>query len=144
MEAEKELNAKWVSFEELLERSDILSVHTNLSNETRGKFNRTVFAKMKPSALFINTARGGIHNEADLIDALQSGTIWGAGLDVTHPEPMQPENLLLRMPNVAVTPHIGTATVKTRDAMARIAAENIIAGLSGQRIPYPVNPEVYD
>lgn len=144
VEAEKELNAKWVSFEELLERSDILSVHTNLSNETRGKFNRTVFAKMKPSALFINTARGGIHNEADLIDALQSGTIWGAGLDVTHPEPMQPENLLLRMPNVAVTPHIGTATVKTRDAMARIAAENIIAGLSGQRIPYPVNPEVYD
>lgn len=142
-EAEKELNAQLVSFDDLINRSDVLSVHTNLSNETRGKFNQSVFEKMKPSAIFINTARGAIHNETDLINALQNNTIWGAGLDVTNPEPMQPGNILLKMPNVAVTPHIGTATVETRNAMARIAAENIIAGLNGLRIPYPANPEVY-
>ncbi len=142
-DAEKELNAEWVSFEELIKRSDVLSVHTNLSDETRDKFNQSVFEKMKPSSIFINTARGAIHNEKDLINALQNKTIWGAGLDVTNPEPMKADNILLHMPNVAVTPHIGTATVETRNAMATIAAETVIAGLKGLRIPYPVNPEVY-
>jgi phosphoglycerate dehydrogenase-like enzyme len=85
-----------------------------------------------------------MHNENDLIEALQNGTIWGAGLDVTNPEPMKKDNPLLTMPNAAVLPHIGSATVETRNAMARIAAENIIAGLNGKRIPFPVNPEVYD
>jgi len=143
-EAEKELNAQWVSFEELIKRSDVLSVHSNLSDETKGKFNQSVFEKMKPSAIFINTSRGSIHNEIDLINALQNRTIWGAGIDVTNPEPMKADNVLLKMPNVAVTPHIGTATVETRNAMALIAAENIIAGLNNLRIPFPVNPEVYE
>lgn len=141
--AEKELNAKLVSFEELLKDSDILSVHSNLTPETRGKFDKTVFEKMKPSAIFINTARGSIHNEEDLIEALQKGTIWGAGLDVTNPEPMRMDNPLLTMPNAAVLPHIGSATLQTRNAMADMAAENIIAGLKGERIPFPVNPEIY-
>lgn len=144
LEAEKMLNAQMVSFEELIQRSDVLSVHTNLSNETRGKFDQSVFEKMKPTSIFINTARGAIHNEKDLINALQNKTIWGAGLDVTHPEPMKADNILLKMSNVAVTPHIGTATIETRNAMARIAAETVIAGLKGLRIPYPVNPEVYE
>lgn len=143
-EAENELDAELVSFDELLKRSDILSVHTNLSKETRGKFDRAAFEKMKTSAIFINTARGAIHNEEDLIAALKNETIWGAGLDVTNPEPMDPANPLLTMPNVAVTPHIGSATVETRNAMAAIAAENIIAGLQGKKIPFPVNPEVYE
>lgn len=143
-DAEKEINAQWVPFEELIKRSDVLSVHTNLTDETRGKFDQFVFKKMKPTAIFINTARGAIHNEDDLIDALQNKTIWGAGLDVTNPEPMKADNILLKMPSVAVTPHIGTATVETRDSMATIAAQNIIAGLKGLRIPFPVNPEVYE
>lgn len=141
---EKELNAQFVSFDELLKESDVLSVHSNLSPSTRGKFDKDAFQKMKSTSIFINTARGAMHNENDLIEALQNGTIWGAGLDVTNPEPMKKDNPLLTMPNAAVLPHIGSATVETRNAMARIAAENIIAGLNGKRIPFPVNPEVYD
>lgn len=142
--AEEELNAKLVSFEELLKESDILSVHSNLTNETKGKFNKEVFEKMKRSAIFVNTARGAIHNEDDLISALQKGTIWGAGLDVTNPEPMKSDNPLLVMENAAVLPHIGSATLETRTAMATMAAENVIAGLKDERIPYPVNPEIYN
>ena len=119
-------------------------MHSVLSDETKGKFDKTSFEKMKPSSIFINTARGRIHNEKDLVSALEKGTIWGAGLDVTDPEPMHPDNPLLNMPNAAVLPHIGTATDTTRNAMATIAAKNVIAGLSGKRIPFPVNPEVYD
>jgi len=142
--AEEQLKAVYVSFQELLERSDVLSVHTNLSKETLGKFDKAVFEKMKRTSIFINTARGAIHNEQDLIAALQNGTIWGAGLDVTNPEPMKKDNPLLTMPNAAVLPHIGSATIETRDEMANIATENVIAALNGKRIPFPVNPEVYD
>ena len=142
--AKEQLKAVYVSFQELLERSDVLSVHTNLSKETLGKFDKAVFEKMKRTSIFINTARGAIHNEQDLIAALQNGTIWGAGLDVTNPEPMKKDNPLLTMPNAAVLPHIGSATIETRDEMANIATENVIAALNGKRIPFPVNPEVYD
>src|SRR5690606_20960162 len=103
-----------------------------------------VFSKMKPSSIFINTARGAIHNEEDLLQALEEGKIWGAGLDVTNPEPMRADNPLLTMPTVAVLPHIGSATVETRNAMSLRAVENVIAGLKGKRLPYPVNPEVYE
>ena len=143
-EAEQELGAVKVSFDELLAQSDVLSVHTSLNSETKEKFNKAVFAKMKSSSIFINTARGGIHNESDLIEALQKGVIWGAGLDVTNPEPMQTDNPMLHMPNACILPHIGSATVETRNAMSRLAAENIIAGLKGDRLPYLVNPEVYE
>ena len=138
------VDARWVSFDDLLRRSDVLSVHASLTPETRGIFNQQAFAAMKRSAIFINTARGGVHNEADLTRALETGLIWGAGLDVTNPEPMDPHNPLLAMPNVAVLPHIGSATVEARNGMARIAAQNIIAGLRGERLPHVVNPEVYD
>ncbi|SIT31600.1 Lactate dehydrogenase [Filimonas lacunae] len=143
-EAEKAFGAVKVSFEELLQQSDVLSVHTALTSETKGKFNKAAFNLMKPSAIFINTARGGIHNEGDLIEALQNETIWGAGLDVTNPEPMHADNPLLQMPSVAVLPHIGSATVETRSAMAILAARNIIAGVKGERLPNIVNPEVYN
>ena len=139
-EAETVLHAQKVSFEQLLEQSDVLSVHTALSEETRGKFNKEVFEQMKPTAIFINTARGGIHQEEDLIGALQNGTIWGAGLDVTNPEPMRRDNPLLNMPTVAVLPHIGSATFEARNGMAELAAKNIIAGLRGEPLLHPVLP----
>ncbi len=142
-DAEKELNATYVSFEELLQQSDVLSVHTALTPETEGKFNMDAFKQMKETAIFVNTARGSIHNEADLTEALEQKLIWGAGLDVTNPEPMSPQNPLLKMANVCVLPHIGSATVGTRNAMARIAADNIIAGLKGEKLPHVVNPEIY-
>lgn len=143
IEAEDAFKAVRVSFEELLAQSDVLSVHTSLTPETKGRFDKMAFAQMKSSAIFINTARGGIHNETDLAEALNKGVIWGAGLDVTNPEPMVSSNPLLSMPTVAVLPHIGSATVETRDAMATLAARNIIAGLRGERLPDIVNPEVY-
>ncbi len=142
VQAEKELNAKWVSFDELLQQSDVLSVHSVLSEETKGIFNKAAFGKMKPSAIFINTSRGGVHNEADLIDALTTKTIWGAGLDVTNPEPMQKDNPLLFMENAAVLPHIGSGTVEARNAMSQLAAENIIAFYKTGTMKNCLNPEV--
>jgi lactate dehydrogenase-like 2-hydroxyacid dehydrogenase len=142
-QAENELGAVKVSFDELLQQSDVLSVHCALTDETRGLFDKKIFRKMKPTSIFINTARGGIHNEQDLIEELKAGSIWGAGLDVTNPEPMNPDNALLDMPNVAILPHIGSATFEAREGMARIAALNIIAGLNGERLPFAVNPGIY-
>lgn len=141
-EAEKLFNAKWVSFDELLKESDVLSVHSVLSEETQGLFNKSVFAKMKRSSIFINTSRGGVHNETDLIDAMREGIIWGAGLDVTNPEPMLPDNPLLSMPNVSVLPHIGSATEEARTGMARIASGNIIEFYKTGKMLHCVNPEV--
>jgi lactate dehydrogenase-like 2-hydroxyacid dehydrogenase len=142
-EAERTLGAVRVSFDELLAQSDVLSVHTSLTPETAGTFNASIFRRMKRTAMFINTARGGIHHEPDLIAALQQGVLWGAGLDVTNPEPMAADNPLASMENVAVLPHIGSATQETRSAMAILAARNVIAGLRGERLPTIVNPEVY-
>lgn len=140
--AETETGAQYVDFDTLLRESDILSVHSALTSETKGLFNKQAFAKMKNTAVFINTSRGGVHNEADLIEALQSETIWGAGLDVTNPEPMQANNPLLEMPSVAVLPHIGSATVEARTGMARLAAENIISFYKTGKPVTIVNPEV--
>jgi glyoxylate reductase len=142
VEVEKSLGARYVSFDELLQQSDVLSVHSVLSDETRGLFNKAVFSKMKKNAIFINTSRGGVHNEQDLIEALQSETIWGAGLDVTNPEPMHADNPLLQMPNVAVLPHIGSATIEARNGMARLAAENIIEFYASGTMPHCVNQAV--
>lgn len=141
-EAEEILNARYVSFDELLAQSDVLSVHSVSSEETKGIFNRTAFDKMKSTSIFINTSRGAVHNEQDLIRALDEGRIWGAGLDVTNPEPMDKNNALLNMENVAVVPHIGSATVEARNAMSKLAAENIIEFYKNGRIPHLVNPEV--
>jgi len=141
--AEKQLQARWVSFQDLLENSDVLSVHTALTSETQGRFNKEVFGRMKKNAIFINTARGAIHNEQDLTEALTKRVIWGAGLDVTNPEPMRKDHPLLALPNVCILPHIGSATEETRAAMSILAAKNVVAGLNGERLPFVVNPEVY-
>jgi glyoxylate reductase len=142
--AEKFLNADRVTFEELLTRSDVLSVHSVLSPETRGLFNRETFKRMKSTAIFINTARGAIHNEPDLIEALASQQIWGAGLDVTNPEPMAKDNPLLSMENVCVLPHVGSGTMEARNGMSRLAAENIIEFYKTGTPPHMVNPIVLE
>lgn len=142
-EYEKELGAQYVSFEQLLNASDVLSVHASFSPGNEGIFNAEVFGKMKSDAIFINTARGDFHNEKDLYNALNEKKIWGAGLDVTNPEPMSRRNQLLKLPNVCVLPHIGSSTVEARDGMARYVAENLIAFSKGEPMPHCVNPEVY-
>lgn len=139
--AEKELNAEFVDFTGLLKQSDVLSVHCSLNAETKDVFNKAAFSQMKPGAIFINTSRGLVHNETDLIEALKTGVIWGAGLDVTNPEPMQPDNPLLQMENVCIVPHIGSGTVEAREEMARLAAVNIIGFYKNKKIPHIVNPE---
>lgn len=141
-EAEKLLDAEYVSFDELLAQSDVISVHSALTEETKGVFNKDAFSKMKPTSIFVNTSRGGVHNEEDLLDALNTGKIWGAGLDVTNPEPMSKDNPLLQMDTVAVLPHIGSATVEARNGMSRLAAENIIGFYKNGRVPNLVNPDV--
>jgi glyoxylate reductase len=142
--AEQSLAAEYVSFETLLKKSDVLSVHVNLTPDTKGLFDKSAFTQMKPSVIFINTARGAIHNEEDLLEALQNQSIWGAGLDVTNPEPMDRNHPLLNMPNVCVLPHIGSATTETRNNMAVMAAQNIIAALQDQPMPQAINPEVFN
>jgi glyoxylate reductase len=143
-QAEKLTGACHVSFDELLARSDILSVHCSLTPETRHVFNKTAFRKMKNSAIFINTARGPVHNEKDLIQAIKTTEILGAGLDVTDPEPMSPDNELLKMENACVLPHIGSATIDARNQMSIIAAENIISFYENGRPLHIVNPEVFE
>jgi glyoxylate reductase len=142
LQAETETDAHYVDFDTLLRESDVISVHSALTPDTHEIFNRSAFLKMKKTAVFINTARGGVHNETDLIEALQNQIIWGAGLDVTNPEPMYADNPLLQMPNVAVLPHIGSATIEARTGMARLAAENIISFYKTGRPLTIVNPEV--
>ncbi len=142
-EAERLVDATYVNFDQLLTQSDVLSVHTNLTAETQYRFKKDTFKRMKNSAIFVNTARGKIHHELDLIDALNNGEIWGAGLDVTDPEPMLPNNPLLSMSNTCIFPHIGSATLETRTQMALLAANNIVAVKNGNRMPQVVNVDVY-
>lgn len=143
-EAEKLVDATYVNFDDLLTQSDVLSVHSNLSPETTHRFNAETFRRMKNSAIFINTARGKIHHEIDLTAALSTGEIWGAGLDVTDPEPMSADNPLLKMSNVCVLPHIGSATLETRTQMVLLASNNLIAVKNGNRMPQIVNSDVYN
>ena len=141
-QAETELGAMRVDLDTLLARADFVSVHTDLNESTRGLFNAARFKQMKPTAVFVNTARGPIVVEKDLIEALSGGTIFAAGLDVTDPEPPPEDSPLWQAPHLVVAPHIASATVGTRDAMAEICANNLLAGLSGEALPAWVNPEV--
>jgi glyoxylate reductase len=140
--AEKDLQARQVDLNTLLRESDFVSVHTDLNEKTRGMFGAEQFKQMKRSAVFINTARGPLVDQKALGEALRAGTIFAAGLDVTDPEPPAVDEPLLRLPNVIVAPHIASATFQTRNAMAEICANNLLAGLAGQKLPAWVNPEV--
>lgn len=141
-QAERDLGAERVTFDRLLAESDFISVHADLNDTTRGMFNAAAFARMKPTAVFVNTARGPLVVEADLAAALRAGTIFAAGLDVTDPEPPIAGNPLVGLRNCIVVPHIASATVRSRDGMAEIAADNLIAGLEGKPLRAWVNPEV--
>jgi glyoxylate reductase len=140
--AEKELGARHVDFDTLLRDSDFISVHTDLNEKTRHMFGAEQFKKMKRTALFVNSARGPLVDPKALFEALKSGTIFAAGLDVTDPEPPAMDDPLLKLPNVIIAPHIASATTGSRNAMAEICANNLIAGLTGQKLPAWVNPEV--
>lgn len=139
--AERDLGAQQVDFDTLLAESDFVSVHTDLNDETRGMFNADAFRKMKRTAVFVNTARGPIHVHKDLYEALRTGEIFAAGLDVTDPEPIPLDDPLLTLPNCVIAPHIASATVSSRNGMAEIAADNLLAGLNGQPLRCWVNPE---
>ena len=132
------LGAAYVSFEELLQTSDFVLVTVPLTRETEGMFGKKQFEAMKQGARFINIARGKIVDTEALYDALSSGHIAYAALDVTDPEPLPGTHKLLTLDNITVTPHIASSTVETRDAMAKLAAENILAGLNGEPMPAEV------
>lgn len=139
-QAEQELGAQRVELDTLLAESDFVSVHTSLNESTKGLFNAAAFAKMKRTAVFINTARGPICVQQDLYEALRSGQIFAAGLDVTEPEPILLDDPLLTLPNCVIAPHIASATISSRNGMANIAADNLLAGLAGQPLRHCVNP----
>jgi len=132
-----------VSLEELLLRSDFVTIHVALTSETHNLLNADRIATMKPGAVLVNTARGGIVDEVALADALSSGDLYAAAIDVFEKEPVEQDNPLLALPNVVVAPHIGSATTLTRAKMADLAVDNAIAALKGQKMPFCVNPEVY-
>ena len=134
---------RYASLQEVLEKADFLSLHVPLTDETRHMIGKEELAAMKPTAMLINTARGGVVDTEALYRALMAGTIAGAGLDVTDPEPLPASHPLLSLPNCLVIPHLGSASVATRTRMALMAAENVIAGLRGDRLPYCANPQVY-
>jgi glyoxylate reductase len=139
-QAERELGAERVALDELLERSDFVSVHCSLNPETQGLFGGAAFRKMKRSAVFVNTSRGPVVDQEALYEALRTGRIFAAGLDVTDPEPLPADHPLLSLPNCVITPHIASATIETRDAMAEIAADNLLAGLAGRPLRHEVRP----
>ena len=134
---------KCETLDEMLPVCDVLSIHTPKRPSTINLINRDSFAKMKPTAILVNTARGGIVNEEDLAEALKNGQIAGAALDVFDPEPPSLDNPLFQLDNVLLTPHIGAATDGAMQNMARACAQNIIDYLGGTRPGFVVNPEAY-
>jgi glyoxylate reductase len=141
-QAENELGVEYVELNSLLAESDFITVHTNLTPETHHMIGREQFEKMKRTAVLVNTSRGPIVDNMALYDALRSGKIAYAALDVTEPEPLPADHPLITLDNVIVVPHIASASVATRTKMALMAADNLIAGLKGEMPPNPVNPEV--
>jgi glyoxylate reductase len=133
------IDSKAVSIATLLERSDFVSLHCPLTPETRHLINASALARMRPTAHLVNTARGPIVDQDALADALHAGAIAGAALDVTDPEPLPADHPLLRAPNLLVVPHIGSATHATRERMASIAVDNLLAGLAGDPMPHQAN-----
>ncbi|HAA69111.1 MAG: D-glycerate dehydrogenase [Planctomycetaceae bacterium] len=138
--AEQDFDAQQVEWNTLLSESDFVSVHVDLNSETEGMFDRDAFAQMRPTAVFVNSARGPIHNQQDLYDALVQGEIFAAGLDVTNPEPLDLEDPLLKLSNCVIAPHIASGTVSSRNGMAEIAADNLLAGVRGDPLHCWVNP----
>ena len=136
--------ATFAPLDALLGRSDFVTLHVNLTAETRHLMNAERLGWMKPSAVLVNTSRGPVIDQRALYVALRDGVIFAAALDVTDPEPMPVDEPLLTLDNCLVVPHIASASRATRGKMAAMAAANLLAGVRGERLPTPVNPEVYD
>ncbi len=136
-------HAEKAGMDELLAQSDFISLHTPLTPDTYHLIGAEQFAQMKPSAILINTARGPVVDPQALYQALKTGQIARAALDVTDPEPIPAEDPLLTLDNLIIAPHIASASRATRGKMARMAVDNLMAGLSGERLPNCVNPHVY-
>lgn len=142
LEVEQELGAVRLPLEQLLREADFVSLHTPLTEATRHLIGATELALMKPTAVLVNTARGPVVDEQALAEALRAGRLFAAGLDVFAEEPLPADSPLLGLENVVLLPHIGSASVATRTLMARMAAENLVAGLAGRRPAHLVNTEV--
>lgn len=138
---EQSLHIEYAALDDVLAQADFVSVHTPLTPETQHLMNRERFAKMKSSAILINTSRGPVVEMDALVEALREGRIAGAALDVTDPEPLPADHPLVSMPNCIVVPHIASASAVTRGKMAEIAARNLIAGLKGEPLPNGLNPD---
>jgi len=141
---EHDLGLEFTSLEDLLRRSDFISVHTPLTPQTRHLISTDQFRLMKRTAVLVNTARGPIVDPDALYRALADRQIWGAGLDVFEVEPVPADHPLLRLDNIIVAPHIASASVETRTKMALMAVDNLLAALGGQRPPNFVNPDVWE
>src|SRR4051794_15147071 len=128
-----------VPVDELLAQSDAVTLHVPLTSETRHLIDAGALARMKPTAILVNTARGGVVDQQALARALHRGEIAGASLDVTDPEPLPPDHPLLEAPNLLVLPHIGSATHTAREQMADLAVDNLLAGLAGAPLPHAAN-----
>jgi lactate dehydrogenase-like 2-hydroxyacid dehydrogenase len=137
------LRAEPVDFDTLLREADFVSLHVPLNEQTRHLIDSAALARMKPTAILINTARGPVVDPDALYAALKAGTIAGAALDVTEPEPIPSDSPLLGLDNLIIAPHIASASHATRGRMAQMAVDNLLAGLAGRRLPHCVNPEVY-
>lgn len=144
IEIAKKLNAEFVELNDLLSRSDFVSIHTTLNDETYHLVNHARLQKMKNSAYLINTARGPIVDPDALEWALKNCVIKGAALDVFDPEPIPEGHELLNLKNLVITPHIASASNQTRENMAGIAVENLLAGIESRHLPYCANPQVYE
>ena len=140
---EAELGLEYTTLDNLLTLSDFVSLHTPLTPETHHLIAARELRLMKPAAVLINTSRGPVVDANSLCEGLRDGTIAAAALDVTDPEPIPPDHPLLALPNCIVLPHVGSATVTARERMAVMAAENLLAGMQGKRLPYCANAEVY-
>jgi len=141
--ANPDKNAQKVDLETLFRESDFISLHAPLTPQTRYLINQDSFMLMKPHCVLINTARGEMVDSQALFKALKEGQIFAAGIDVTDPEPIPQDSPLLTLENLIITPHIASASFRTREAMAIMAANNLIAGITGKRLPNIVNPEIY-
>ncbi|WP_078555253.1 2-hydroxyacid dehydrogenase [Bacillus alkalicellulosilyticus] len=139
-DVERELDVEYVEFDDLLRKSDYVVLLTPYTHETKNLISSRELALMKKTSILINTSRGGIVNEAALYDSLQSGVIWGAGLDVFEEEPVSLDHPLLQLPQVVALPHIGSASIQTRLKMARLATDNLVQLLKGKKPEYIVNP----
>ena len=142
-EVEQELGVSYRPLDELLAQSDFITLHVYMTDTTRHMINEEKLSLMKPNAILVNTSRGGIIDVNALYNSLKDNQIRAAALDVFDPEPIPKNHPILKMKNLLLTPHIASASEQTRKKMATMAAENLIAGITGKKLPFCANPEVF-